>query len=122
MSAHFPLGVPWRVDARGRTAPATAEQHVADLVEAVLFCAPGERVNRPDFGCGLDRLVFAPVDAAILGATELQIRAGLQRWLAEVIAVEAVEVDLAEARLVVAVRYRILATGRSVAIAFERSG
>lgn len=116
------LGFPWRIDARGRSATATAEEHVADLVEAVLFTAPGERVNRPDFGCGLDRVVFAPVDGAILGATELQIRAALQRWLAEVIEVEAVEVELSEARLAVTVRYRIIATGRSVTTAFERSG
>lgn len=120
MTAH--PAFPWRFDARGRSAAASAEEHVADLVEAVLYTAPGERMNRPDFGCGLDRVVFAPVDAAILGATELQVRAGLQRWLAEVIEVEAVEVDLAESRLTVTVAYRILATGRSVTTAFERSG
>ena len=36
------------------------EAHIRDLIEQVLFTSPGERVNRPDFGSGLLRLVFAP--------------------------------------------------------------
>src|SRR6476661_8979078 len=51
---------PYRFDARGRTAETTTGEHIRDLIEQVLFTAPGERVNRPDFGCGLQRLVFAP--------------------------------------------------------------
>ena len=31
-----------------------------DMIEQVLFTAPGERVNRPDFGCGLLQMVFGP--------------------------------------------------------------
>ena len=65
------VAYPWRIDRRGRSAVARYEDHVADMVEAVLFTAPGERINRPDFGCGLDRLVFAPVDATVVGAAEL---------------------------------------------------
>lgn len=114
------MAFPWRTDRRGRSALATYEDHVADMVEAVLFTAPGERVNRPEFGCGLDRLVFAPVDATIVGAAELQVRGGLQRWLSDVIDVDDVELDLDGATVSVTVRYRIAATGRVVTTLFAR--
>ena len=49
MQVAFPL----RVDGRGRTAGADDDTHIRDLIEQVLFTAPGERVNRPDFGTRL---------------------------------------------------------------------
>ena len=115
------LAFPWRVDQRGRSAVATYEDHVADMVEAVLFTAPGERINRPDFGCGLDRLVFAPIDATVVGAAELSVRGGLQRWLADVIEAEDVDLELEDTTVRITVRYRILTSGRVVTTRFERS-
>lgn len=110
---------PLRVDGRGRLASADGPRHIADMVEAVLFTAPGERINRPDFGCGLNQLVFSPVDVTAVGAAELQVRSGLQRWLGDVIEVIDVEVDLTGDALVVSVSYRILATGDFVAASFK---
>ena len=51
---------PYDVDRRGRTRATDDDEHIRDLVEQVLFTAPGERVNRPAFGSGLLQLVFAP--------------------------------------------------------------
>src|SRR3546814_19753698 len=51
---------------------------------------PGERVNRPDFGCGLRQLVFAPNSDALAAATQTLVHGALLRWLNEVIAVDAV--------------------------------
>jgi phage baseplate assembly protein W len=118
------VAFPWRADTRrGRTAiAASEEEHIADMIEAVLFTAPGERVNRPDFGCGLESLVFAPLDAALLGATELQVRGGLQRWLGDEIEVDAVELDAEETTVRITVRYRVAATGRIITTRFERGG
>ena len=56
MSLHFPF----QPDHRGRSAEADDATHLRDMIEQVLFTVPGERVNRPDFGCGLLQLVFAP--------------------------------------------------------------
>ncbi|MBM7076285.1 MULTISPECIES: GPW/gp25 family protein [Micromonospora] len=111
---------PWRPDNRGRSGLAGPDRHVADLVEAVLFTAPGERVNRPDFGAGLGQLLFAPVDDAVVGTAELQARSALQRWLGELIEVDDVRVDLAEAAVRVHVAYRLRATGRPAQVSVER--
>ena len=51
---------PYQFDGRGRTAEATDADYVNELIELVLFTSPGERVNRPDLGCGLLQQVFAP--------------------------------------------------------------
>ncbi len=54
------IAYPFHFDGRGRTATADDDRHIRDLIEAVLFTNPGERVNRPEFGSGLGQLIFAP--------------------------------------------------------------
>ncbi|WP_261398912.1 GPW/gp25 family protein, partial [Streptomyces misionensis] len=54
-SLHGPPSAPPR-----RTGSARPAGHIHDLGEQLLFTGGGERVMRPDFGCGLLDLVFAP--------------------------------------------------------------
>src|SRR5262249_5620163 len=54
------VAFPFAVDGRGRTADRGYDDHVRDMIELLLFTQPGERVMRPDFGCGLADLVFEP--------------------------------------------------------------
>lgn len=115
------IDYPFRVDVRGRTADTTDTDHVRDLVEQVLFTAPGERVNRPTFGSGMLRLVFDTNGPELATATEFLVQSSLQQWLGDVVEVQAVEVASEESTLRVAVRYRIrTATQPSVAV-FTRS-
>ena len=102
----FPFGF----DATGRTGSTTREDHVRDLVEQVLFTSPGERVNRPQFGSGLLRLVFEPNGSALAAATRAQVDGALQLWLADVVDVEGVQVRADEAALEVTVSYVVRAT------------
>lgn len=104
------LDFPYGFDATGRTRSTDRDDHVRDLVEQVLFTAPGERVNRPDFGSGLLGLVFEPNGAALAAATRARVDAALQQWLAEVISVEAVAVRAEESTLEVTVAYVVRAT------------
>ena len=63
------------------------------MIYLVLFTAPGERVNRPEFGCGVKQLVFAPLSDALAAATEQLIHGALIRWLDPVISLEKVAGD-----------------------------
>jgi phage baseplate assembly protein W len=81
------------------------EPHIRDLIEQVLFTAPGERVNRPDFGSGLLRLVFAPNSDQLAATTQYLVQASLQQYLGDLIQVDAVEVENQESTLRVTVRY-----------------
>lgn len=85
------LAFPFRADRRGRTAHARHGEHVHDLIEQLLFTSPGERVMRPDFGCGLLDLVFAPAGPELISTLELSVQASLQRWLGDLIDVEALD-------------------------------
>ena len=99
------LDFPFHVDNRGRSATTDEEGHIRDLIEQVLFTAPGERVNRPTFGSGLLQLVFAPNNDEQAAATQFLVQGALQQWLGELIQVEAVHVASEEATLRVTVQY-----------------
>jgi len=109
MSGH--LDFPFSFDARGRAATTETDDHVRDMIHQVLFTNPGERVNRPDFGCGLLRLVFAPNSDILASATQFTVMAALQRWLADVVHVDAVNVTNQDAELHVDVVYTRLTDG-----------
>ena len=99
------LDFPFHLDGRGRSAEADADDHVRDLIYQVLFTNPGERVNRPDFGCGLKQLVFAPNSDALAASTQQLVQGALLRWLEDVITVERVAVTNVDATLEVTVVY-----------------
>jgi phage baseplate assembly protein W len=105
------LDYPFHLDGRGRTAETDEADHVRDLIHQVLFTSPGERVNRPDFGCGLKQMVFMPNSDALAAATQLLVQGALQRWLEPVIQVERVEVRTHEEELRVTVEYSLRSTG-----------
>jgi phage baseplate assembly protein W len=64
--------------------------HVEQMIMQVLFTTPGERVNLPQFGCGVRQLVFAPLSSALAVNTEITVRQALGRWLGGLIEVGAV--------------------------------
>jgi len=100
---------PFHVDGRGRTATSDGADHLRDLIEAVLFTAPGERVMRPDFGSGLLGLLFEPGGPELTGTVQFMVQSALARWLGNLISVDEVEVDQDDGVLTVEVRYVVLA-------------
>ena len=49
-------------------------------IRMILATVPGERVMRPDFGCGMWELIFAPITASTLGMVEQAVREAVDRW------------------------------------------
>jgi phage baseplate assembly protein W len=105
------IAFPFHADRRGRTAPAAHAEHVHDLVEQLLFTSPGERVMRPDFGCGLLDLVFAPNSPELVSTLELSVQAALQRWLGDLIEVVALDIESEDNAVRVHLSYVVRATG-----------
>ncbi|MFO0952904.1 MAG: GPW/gp25 family protein [Isosphaeraceae bacterium] len=116
------LDHPFHFDGRGRAAVATEDDHVFDLIGQVLFTSPGERVNRPDFGCGLRQLTFMPNSDALATATQFLVQGALQRWLGDLIDVERVRVSHDEGRLSVDVAFRRKGDNRPVVRRFVPPG
>jgi phage baseplate assembly protein W len=104
------IDFPYHFDSRGRTAEVDDNGHIRDLIEQVLFTAPGERVNRPEFGSGLLNLVFAPNSDQLAATTQYLVQGSLQQYLGHLIQVDAVEVENEDATLRVTIRYFVRQT------------
>jgi phage baseplate assembly protein W len=116
------IDYPFRFDNRGRTAEADDDNHIRDLIEQVLFTAPGERVNRPDFGSGLMQLVFAPNSEELATATQFIVQGSLQQWLGDLIEVTEVQVESQDSSLLVTVQYTVRRTQQRQTAQFSRGG
>ena len=115
------IDYPFHFDGRGRTALTSNDEHIRDMIEQFLFTNPGERVNRPDFGSGLLQMIFAPNSPELATALQHTIQAGLQRWLGDLIEVQALEVTSEELTLRVLVKYVVRRTNETQTQTFERS-
>jgi phage baseplate assembly protein W len=82
MSGDF-LGVGWNFPVQvdeGRVRVAAYEESVRQSIWTILSTSKGERVMRPDFGCGLDDLVFSLNNATTSGRVAFEVRHALDRW------------------------------------------
>lgn len=104
-NAAGPVAYPLHVDAHGATARTDQAGYLRDLIEQVLFTAPGERVNRPDFGAGLGQLLFAPLGPEVAASTQLLAHGALQQWLGDLIDVAEVLVTAEDSALIVEVTF-----------------
>ena len=116
------IAYPFHFDRTGRTASCTDAAHIRDLIEELVLTSPGERVNRPDLGSGLLRLVFSPTSPELATALQFAIQAAIQRWLGDLIDVQRVEVTSVESTVTVAVAYVIRLNAESQTAIFTRPG
>lgn len=114
------IAYPYHIDGRGRSAEADHASHVRELVEQVLFTAAGERVMRPDFGCGLSQMVFAPNGQELAAAAQFLIQGALQRFLGELIELKDIVVSAEDAVLRITLSYQVRRTGETRLETFER--
>lgn len=116
------LDYPFAFDSRGRTGAATTDDYIRDLIEQVVFTAPGERVNRPDFGSGIRGLVFEGNSDALAATVRASVEGALQMWLGELIRLEGVHVRNDDSVLAVTITYVILRTGERRSDRFASAG
>ena len=73
-------GFPLTLDpTTGALLRAEYEESVRQAILIILGTAKGERVMRPDFGCGIHDLVFANVNVATIGRVDREVREALLR-------------------------------------------
>lgn len=85
-------------------------RHVEQMIKQVLFTNPGERINRPDFGCGIRRMVFAPNSDVTANLSQVIINQALERWMGNVIEINDVKLKAIDERLEITIVYLIRAT------------
>jgi phage baseplate assembly protein W len=106
---------PFEIDAgvgRVRIEP-DRSAYIRQLMLQVLLTSPGERIDRPDFGCGVRRMVFAPNNPATATLTQVLVLEAMNTWLDELIEVLQIDVTAQDATLAIAISYRDRETGRT---------
>lgn len=103
---------PVETESDGAIALAEGETDIEQAIRLILQTAPGERVMRPDFGCGIHEYAFAAVDTTTLTLIEDDVREALERWepRIEVLTVDSALSDAATGRLDIDIRYRVRQT------------
>src|SRR6202521_3366284 len=115
------IDFPYHFDGRGRTAATDDDDHIRDMIEQLLFTSPGERVNRPDVGSGLMQLVFAPNSPELAAALQFTLQATLQRWLGDLIELQALEVTSVDSTLSILIQYVVRRNNQRQVAQFTRT-
>lgn len=74
------LAFPLQVNPRGGIALAAGERDIEQSIRIILETVPGERVMRPEFGCRVHELIFAPNNASTHGLIIHYVEQALERW------------------------------------------
>jgi hypothetical protein len=115
------IDFPFHISGDGRTAETGDDDHIRDMIEQVLFTNHGERVNRPDFGSGLLQMVFAPNSPEVATALQFSLQADLQRWLGDLIELQALEVTSVDSSLLITIQYLVRRTNERLTAQFTRA-
>jgi len=91
------------------------------MIEEMLFTNPGERVNRPDFGSGLQQLIFGPNSPELAAALQFTLQATLQRWLGDLIELQALEVTSVDSTLSILIQYVVRRNNQRQVAQFTRT-
>jgi len=120
------LAWPLQIDPRGGIALARGERDIEQSIRIILETVPGERKMRPEFGCRVHELVFAPNNASTAGLVIYYVEEALKRWEPRVDVQEVnVETDPNwDGALLVEIKYRVKDTHdeRSIVYPFYLSG
>jgi len=101
---------PYQFDSTGYTAQTDLPGHIEDMIEEILLTSPGERVNRPTFGCGIMQLIFAGNSDSLAAAQQQVIQCSLLQWMSDLIQVNAVYVMAEDSTLQIDITYTIIQT------------
>jgi phage baseplate assembly protein W len=102
---------PFKLSAKGGIAESANLRKVEESIRIILGTQYGERVMRPDFGCNLKSLVFAPNNTATAALARRYVQDGLKQWEPR-INVKDVTVtnDNVNAVLLIEIRYQVKAS------------
>jgi len=113
------LGKGWKypveLDRGGGVAQSELDESIRQSIYIILGTAPGERVMRPNFGCQIHDLIFAPNTVNTAGLAMHYVHESLSKWEPRI---EAVEVEAHPSpddpnRLDINIKYKVRATNNS---------
>ncbi len=117
------LSFPFRVGNDGRMKTVgTLDEHVHDELIQTILTNQGERPFLVDFGAGVRRLVFEPVDETAGAIAKATITQAINRWLGHRLVLESLNVSVEDSKIMVDIKYRLAGTGDSRMLRFQHKG
>ncbi len=103
-----------RILPTGTIAMVEEEASIRQAILLLLSTSPGERVMRPNYGCGLHKLIFSPNDETSAGLAIHYVRRALELWepRVDIVHLDALRDEDDPARLTVYLEYRVRMTQR----------
>jgi len=116
------LAFPFRIGPDGRTAtPVDLPSHVRDELLQLLLTNSGERLFLPEFGGGVRKLVFEPLEESLAGVTKARLTQAINRWLGHRVKLENLKVTTSGAQFEVEIRYRLAGAQDARVLKFQRA-
>jgi phage baseplate assembly protein W len=118
------LGAGWkfpvRVNTSGNIVLSKHEEDIKEAIWIILSTAKGERVMRPDFGCGIHDFVFAPINTGTLNLIETTVREALTFYEPRINVLNVAVSDGAAdvGKLLISVDYQVRATNNEFNLVF----
>ena len=105
------LSFPLKVE-DGKVAMSGYEESVRQSIMLILGTAKGERIMRPDFGCGLQELGFSVNDTSTASLAIFYIEEALKKWEPRI---ELINIDVGadnneSDKLNIGIEYRVITT------------
>lgn len=117
------LSFPFRIGNDGKMKTvSTLDEHVHDELIQIILTNQGERPFLVDFGAGVRRLVFEPVDETAGAIAKATITQAIERWLGHRLVLESLNVAVEDSKILVDIKYRLAGTGDSRMLRFQHSG
>lgn len=112
---------PFHFSSQGRTATTDENTHIEEMLEQLLFTNPGERVNQPALGSGLQQLVFAANSPEVAAALQFTLQAAIQNWLGDLIVLKGLEVSSDDSTLTIFISYVVQRTNEQQVAQFTQT-
>ena len=113
--------MPVELDPRtGRVLSVAYEEDIRQSIFIILETAPGERVMRPNFGCGIHELVFTALDSTAIQRIRSLVEEALRRCEAriDVLGVTVDEEVTVDGQLLIEIEYRVRKTNQTGNLVF----
>ena len=111
---------PFKYNNYGQIQESDKDHHIREMMEQILFTIPGERVNRPDFGCGIQTMVFGTTLPEVMAVKQSGIQGQLQKYLGHLIKLQEVKITTDESRVDILIRYVIFANQKEYTEVFSK--
>lgn len=110
------LGIGWKfpvnTDQKLMIQMSKYEEDIKESILIILGTSKGERVMRPDFGCGIHDFVFESANVSTIGRIEQTVRDALTIWEPRIQLIDVIvvmdEIDIG--KLIVNINYMVRAT------------